>query len=309
MSLATPIDLKARRKSGGKLRQRDARVGLLFASPWILGFSLFLAYPLIASFAYSFTNFNILAQPKFVGLSNYQELVKDEVFKQAMGNTLLYALGAVPLGTIAAIGLAMLLNSKVRGMPVYRTLLFLPTLVPMVAQATLFLWVFNGDYGLLNSLLRGIGITPPNWIGDPAWAKSTLILIAVWGSGQAMIIYLAGLQNVPVSLYEAAELDGAKWWAKTRNITLPMISPVILFNVIMGIIGAIQIFAIPEVMFPDGIPARSTYMFAMYLYDNAFRFQRMGYASAMGWVMFLIILGLTLLALWLSEKYVHYETS
>ena len=242
-----------------------------------------------------------------IGLSNYRELAGDGVFLGALKNTLLYAVGAVPLGTVVAIGLAMLLNSKVRGMPVYRTLFFLPTLVPLVAQATIFLWVFNGQYGLVNAALSRVGLGEPNWTGDPSWAKVTLVLIAVWGCGQAMIIYLAGLQDVPVSLYEAADLDGARGWAKTRHITLPMISPVILFNVIMAIIGAIQVFAVPEVMFPGGAPARSTYMFAMVLYDNAFQYQRMGYASAMGWVMFAIILALTMLSLRLSERHVHYE--
>jgi multiple sugar transport system permease protein len=146
-------------------------------------------------------------------------------------------------------------------------------------------------------------------MGDPTWAKWTLILISIWGCGQAMVIYLAGLQDVPVSLYEAAELDGAKVWAKTINVTLPMISPVILFNVVMGIIGSLQIFAVPYVMFPGGAPARSTYFYSSYLYDNAFQYQRMGYASAMGWVLFIITLALTLIALKLSEKHVHYESS
>lgn len=287
--------------------RRDGRIGLLFASPWILGFGVLLAYPLVASFLYSFTNFSVLRPPKWVGLANYQELAGDEVFRKAMGNTLVYVLGAVPLGTVVAIGLAMLLNAKVKGMPFYRTMFFLPTLVPLVAQATLFAWIFNGQYGLVNAGLHRFGAPEPNWMGDPAWAKVTLVLIAVWGCGQAMIIYLAGLQDVPVSLYEAADLDGAKAWAKTRNITLPMISPVILFNVIMGIIGSVQIFAVPQVMFPDGAPARSTYMAAMYLYDNAFRFQRMGYASAMGWVMFLLILVLTFVSLRISDRHMHYE--
>lgn len=290
-------------------RRREARVGLLFASPWILGFGLLLAYPLIASFVTSFTSFSVLRPPRWIGIANYRELAGDEVFATSLKNTFLYAIGAVPLGTVVAIGLAMLLNARVKGMPVYRTMLFLPTLVPLVAQATLFLWVFNGDYGLLNAALRGLGTSPPNWLGDPAWAKWTLVLIAVWGCGQAMIIYLAGLQDVPPSLYEAADLDGARFWAKTRNITLPLISPVILFNVVMGIIGSVQTFAVPQVMFPGGAPARSTYMFAMYLYDNAFQYQRMGYASAMGWVMFAIILALTMLALRLSDKHVHYEAS
>ncbi|MGV3616629.1 MAG: carbohydrate ABC transporter permease [Fimbriimonas sp.] len=287
--------------------RRDALAGVLFALPWILGFTIFLAYPLLASLYYSFTSFSILKPPQWVGLDNYRELAGDEVFLLTLKNTLWYALGAVPLSTVTAITLAMLLNTKVRGMAFYRTMFFLPSLVPMVALGTLFLWVFNGDYGLLNSAMRGVGVVPPNWLGDPNWAKWTLVLISMWGCGQAMVIYLAGLQDVPVSLYEAAELDGAKLWAKTRSVTLPMLSPVILFNVIMGIIGSLQVFAVPYVMFPGGAPARSTYFFSSYLYDNAFQFQRMGYASAMGWVLFVITMLLTFLSLKLSERHVHYE--
>jgi len=215
----------------------------------------------------------------------------------------------VPLTTVVAILLALLLNTKVKGMAVYRTLFFLPTLVPMVALGTLFLWVFNGDYGLFKQLFLKVGVTSPGWLTEPGWSKWTLILISMWGCGQAMVIYLAGLQDVPVSLYEAAELDGAKSWSKTVNVTLPMISPVILFNVVMSIIGSLQIFAVPYVMFPGGAPARSAYFYTSYLYDNAFQYQRMGYASAMGWVLFLITLLLTLIALKLSEKHVHYEGS
>jgi len=177
----------------------------------------------------------------------------------------------------------------------------------MVALGVLWLWIFNGEYGLLNEGLRRLGLGTPNWLGDPAWSKVTLVLVAMWGSGNAMVIYLAGLQDIPVSLYEAADLDGAKTWAKTRSVTIPMLSPVILFNAIMGIIGGLQVFAVPYVMFPGGQPARSTYFFTTYLFDNAFRFQRMGYASAMGWVLFVITVLLTWLALRLSEKQVHYD--
>lgn len=292
------------------MRRAQAQVGILFAMPWILGFLIFLTYPLVSSFLASFTNYSILRPPKYIGLSNYRELAGDTVFHTTVKNTLLYAAGAVPLATVVAIALALLLNTRIKGLAFYRTMLFLPTLVPMVAQATLFMWVFNGDYGLLNALLRMLGVaSPPNWLGDPAWAKWTLVAISTWGCGHAMVIYLAGLQDVPTALYEAAELDGARAWAKTWHITLPMISPVILFNVIMGLIGAIQIFAVPQVMFPGGSPARSTYMFAMYLYDNAFQFQRMGYASAMAWVMFVMILVMTLFALKLSDRYVHYGSN
>jgi multiple sugar transport system permease protein len=283
-------------------------VALQFASPWILGFLLFMAYPLGASLYYSFTNFSILKEPTWIGVENYVELANDEVFRIALVNTLQYVVAAVPLGSVMAILLALLLNTKVKGMAFYRTIFYIPSLVPMVALGVLWLWVFNGEYGLLNEFLRLIGIkNPPNWLGDPAWSKSTLILIAMWGAGNAMVIYLAGLQDVPVSLYEAADLDGASGVAKTFNVTLPMISPVILFNVVMGVIGSIQVFAVPYVMFPGGAPARSTYFFTTYLFDNAFRYQRMGFASAMGWIMFLITLALTYLALRLSSKHVHYE--
>lgn len=290
--------------------KREHRIGILFAMPWIFGFLIFLLYPIVASLGYSFTNYSILRQPKFIGLDNYRELASDSVFWQSMQNTLLYVVGAVPLGTVFAIALALLLNTKVKGMAFYRTLFYLPSLVPMVALGTLFMWVFNGEYGLLNNVWRSIThVAPPDWMGSPTWSKWTLILISVWGSGQAMVIYLAALQDVPVSLYEAAELDGAKLLAKTRNVTLPMISPVILFNVLMGVIGSIQVFAVPYIMFPGGAPARSTYFFSSYLYDNAFQYQRMGYASAIGWVMFIITLILTLVALKLSDRHVHYDRS
>lgn len=291
------------------MRRRDPRVGVLFAAPWILGFLLFLAYPLIASLFYSFTNFSILKSPRWIGFENYRELAGDEVFRGALGNTLLFTVGAVPLATIVAIALAMLLNTKVKGMAFYRTIFYLPSLVPMVALGVLWLWVFNGEYGLLNEGLRKIGVTGPNWLGDPAWTKWTLVVISVWGCGNAMVIYLAGLQNVPLSLYEAAEIDGARAWAKLRRVTIPMISPVILFNVIMAVIGSMQTFALPYVMFPGGQPARSAYFFSMYLYDNAFQYQRMGYASAMGWIMFLVTLALTWIGLQLSDKHVHYESA
>ncbi|HEY3782391.1 MAG TPA: sugar ABC transporter permease [Fimbriimonadaceae bacterium] len=290
-------------------KSRDLRIGLLFASPWIIGFCVFLLYPVVASLRYSFTSYSVLNPPRYIGLANYQELAGDSVFWGTMKNTLLYLIGAVPLMTVVAIGLALLLNTKVKGMAFYRAMFFMPSLVPMVAQGTLFLWIFNGDYGVLNTPFRKLGLTPPNWLGDPTWTKWTLVLIAIWGCGQAMILYLAGLQDVPASLYEASELDGAGLWQKTKNVTLPMLSPVILFNVIMGIIGAIQLFAVPYVMFPDGQPARSTYFVTSYLYDNAFNYQRMGYASAIAWVMFVVTLILTLFAIRFSDRHVHYGSN
>ncbi len=199
----------------------------MFASPWILGFLTFLVYPVVASLIYSFTNYSVLRPPIFIGIDNYKEMAHDAVFRQALGNTLLYVLGAVPLATVAAIALALLLNTKVRGLALYRTIFFLPTLVPMVALGTLFMWVFNGDYGILNQGFKKLndGLTwlhapfqvpAPDWMGNPSWTKWTLILIAMWGCGQAMVIYLAGLQNVPVSLYEAADIDAPKRGPRLR---------------------------------------------------------------------------------------------
>lgn len=287
--------------------RNDLRIALVFVSPWVIGFCVFLLYPLIASLYYSFTDFSVLRDPLYVGTENYAKLFRDEVFWLTLRNTFLYALGALPLGTVVAIVLALLLNTGVKGMAVYRTLFFIPSLVPMVALAVLWLWIFNGEYGLLNEALRSAGLPAPNWLNDPTWSKWVLIVIAMWGSGHAMVIYLAGLQDVPQHLYEAADIDGAMALAKVLHVTLPMLSPVILFNVIMGIIGALQVFAVPYVMFPNGAPARSTYFYTTYLFDNAFRFQKMGYASAMGWVMFAITLTLTLTALRVSKRFVHYE--
>lgn len=285
----------------------QTRIALLFASPWFIGFSLFLAYPVAASLYYSMCDYSVLRPPVWIGAQNFRNLIKDEVFWISLKNTAIYAGMALPLGMATAIALALLLNTKVRGMTVYRTIFFLPSLVPTIPLAVLWLWVFNGEHGILNEVLRRVGLPAPNWLSDTAWSKPALALMALWGAGNAMVIYLAGLQDVPTEMYEAAELDGAGWWARTRNVTMPFLSPVILFNGIMGIIGTLQVFAEPYVMFPGGSPARSTYFYTMYLFDNAFIYHKMGYACAMGWIMFLIILVLTLVALRISEKHVHYQ--
>ena len=286
--------------------KREGRAGLLFAAPWLVGFLVFLAYPLVASIYFSFCDYSVLKPPVWIGLENYTELFHDELFWTALKNTLLYAAFALPAGILTSLSLAMLLNAKVKGMPFYRTVFFIPSLVPQVSLAVLWLWLLNGERGVLNLLLAKIGINGPSWLGDPAWSKPAMVLMSVWGVGNAVLIYLAGLQDVPRPLIEAAELDGATAWQKTRNVTIPMISPVILFNGVMGLIGTLQVFAVPFIMFPNGTPARSTYFYAMYLFDNAFKYQKMGYASAMGWIMFLLVLVLTLVSLRLSEKHVHY---
>ena len=289
-----------------KERRKGKIAGLLFACPWFVGLSLFMAYPVCASVYLSFCEYSVLKPPMWVGTENYRDLFHDELFWTTIKNTGLYAIVALPFGVLLGIFLAMMLNSKVRGLAFYRTIFFLPSLLPQVSLAVLWLWVFNGDDGVLNEFLRMLHITAPNWLSDPAWSKPALVLLSLWGVGNAVVIYLAGLQDVPVQLLEAAELDGASAWAKTRHVTLPMLSPVILFNVIMGIIGTLQVFTVPYIMFPGGSPARSTYFYTMYLFDNAFRYNKMGYAAAMGWIMFLAILVLTLFALKVSERHVYY---
>ncbi|RKX94023.1 MAG: sugar ABC transporter permease [Spirochaetes bacterium] len=286
-------------------RRKNLRNGLLFVMPWLIGFSFFLAYPTIASLYYSLSVYDMFTPPKWNGFGNYWELFHDPIFWISLSNTFYYAIFAIPLGQVIALLLALLLNTKVKAMPVFRTIYFLPTIVPPVVIAILWLWIFNTRYGVLNALLAGIGIRGPNWLGDPAWAKPALILMSFWTVGQPMIIYLAGLQDVPQQLYEAAELDGANWWQKTLRITLPMVSPAMLLNVIIGLIWAMQIFTLPYIMTGGG-PMRATTFYALYLYENAFQFFKMGYASAMAWLLFIIILTCTLIIFKISSKKIYY---
>lgn len=281
--------------------------GMAFLSPWLIGFLGFTLVPIALSLYYSFCDYSLLQPPLFKGLANYQNLMQDPVFWKVLFNTLIYGLMALPLGMVAAVGVAMLLNSKVRGVTIYRTIVFLPSLVPAVASAMLWLWLFNAKLGLINTALRGIGIAnPPQWLTDTTWAMPALVLMSFWGIGNTVVIYLAGLQDVPRELYEAAEIDGASSLRQVWHVTLPYISPVIFFNLIMGIIGTLQVFAIPFIMTGGG-PARATYFYTMYLYDNAFSYLKMGYASAMAWVQLLIVLALTALAAWSGKHWVHYQ--
>ena len=278
------------------VQKKEGRAGFMFALPWLFGISAFMFYPLLMSLYLSFCDYSVLKPAVWIGGDNYSELFHDEVFWISVKNTVFYACVSLPLSMAFGIALAMLLNTNVKGMTIYRTIFFIPSLVPLVSLATLWLWLLNGDFGVVNNALGAIHIKGPNWLTDVAWTKPALILLTVWGVGNAMLIYLASLQDVPTSLLEASELDGANSWQKTRNVTLP----------VMGIIGSLQVFAVPYVMFPAGIPARSTYFYATYLYDNAFLYGRMGYASAMGWILFLVILVLTMIALKVSNKHVHF---
>jgi len=295
---------------------------LLFISPWVVGFCAFMLYPLIASTFYSFCDYSVLESPLFIGLENYRELVHDVVFWVSLENTIIFAFFSLGLGLLVSLSLALLLNMKVRGLAVHRTIFFLPSLVPAVALSVLWMWIFNGDSGLLNTLLeKGLnaGLKPinavfglsakytaPNWLGSKEWAMPALVLMSLWGVGQPIVIYLAGLQDIPKELYEAAEIDGASSWQKTAHVTLPMLSPVIYFNLVMGIIWSFQVFTVPYIMTRGG-PQRATYFYAMAIYDSAFEDLYMGYACAMAWILFLIILALTLLATRFSRRWVQYE--
>lgn len=287
-------------------RKKEGMAGFAFAAPWLFGLVSFTFYPLLMSLYLSFCDYSVLKPAVYIGADNYRELFHDEVFWKTVQNTAFYAVVAMPLSMLMAISLAMLLNTNVKGMTIYRTIFFIPSLVPLVSLSTLWLWLLNGDYGVINTFLGYLHIQGPNWLTDVAWTKPALVILTVWGVGNSVLIYLASLQDVPTSLLEASELDGASAWKKTRHVTLPMISPVIQFNLIMGIIGTLQVFAVPYVMFPGGIPARSTYFYSTYLYDNAFQYGRMGYASAMGWILFIVIFLLSMIALKASNKHVHY---
>ncbi|MFQ6132440.1 MAG: carbohydrate ABC transporter permease [Armatimonadota bacterium] len=280
----------------------------MFCAPALVGLVFLLAYPIVASLYYSFCRYSVIKPPVWVGTANYASLVHDSLFWKSLWNTVVYAAFAVPLGMIVAFCLALLLNLKVRGMAFYRTLFFVPSIVPIVASSALWLWLLNPQYGLINAGLGSVGIEGPGWLASPAWTKPALILMSAWGVGSWMLIYLAGLQDVPEELYEAADLDGASTWHKLRHITLPMMSPHILFTLIVGLIGAFQLFTNVWIMTNGtGGVADSALFYSLYLFQNAFSYFKMGKACAMAWVLFLLIVGATALVFRTSARYVYYR--
>jgi multiple sugar transport system permease protein len=290
------------------LERRRLGVGLLFCAPWLVGLSVFLIYPLLAAFYYSLCDYSVLLPPVFVGFDNYAELFRDKLFWKGLWNTTFFAIGSVGLSVMTALTLALLLNTKVKGLTFYRTVFFLPSLMPLVAGSILWFVMYKGEGGVINTLLGEIGITGPAWLEDPTWAKPALIFMASWGAGNAMVIFLAGLQDVPTSLYEASIIDGANWLQRLLHVTIPMISPVIYFNVVMGVIGAFQAFAQALIMTDStGKPEQATLFYVLQLYNVGFQDLRMGYASAMAWVLFVIILLLTYAATQLSKRWVTYD--
>jgi multiple sugar transport system permease protein len=305
---------------GTKRTQRSGwSTGLWFCLPSILGLLLFTAYPVIASLVYSLCRYSVMRPPAYVGTANYAHLAHDELFWKSLANTAVYAIIAVPAGIVVAFCLALLLNMKVRGMPLYRTFFYVPSIVPLVASSVLWRWLFNPQSGAINAILRPIltrlhhilpsfpVLDPPGWLADPLWAKPAIILWSVWGVGGAIVIYLAGLQDVPQELYEAAEVDGAGAWAKTRRITIPFMSPHLLFTFIMGLIGAFQFFT-PAFVMSNGTggPADSTLFYSLYLFQVAFSDFKMGYACALAWILFLLIVIATFVVFKTSARHVYY---
>lgn len=282
--------------------------GVGFALPAILGLLWFTAYPVLASLYYSFCSYRVLTPPQWVGTANYEHLFRDPLFYTSLQNTLYYAVFAIPGGIVLALGLALLLNTGVRGLAFYRTCFYVPSVVPIVAGAVLWIWLFSPQEGAVNDLLRLVGVkVGPGWLQSPEWSKPAIILWSLWNVGGSMLIFLAGLQDVPKELHEAASLDGAKKWDSFRHVTIPFLSPQILFALIMGLIGAFQFFT-PAYVMTNGVggPVDSTTFYSLYLFNVAFADFKMGYACAMAWVLLLIVLAATLVVLKTSARHVYY---
>jgi multiple sugar transport system permease protein len=286
--------------------RREALFGYLFISPWIIGFLCLQLGPMLASLAISFTDWTLIDPPKYIGLKNYEYIAEDPLFTRALRVTATYTLISVPCGVIIALLIASLLNRAVKGIGFFRGLFYLPVVVSGVGTAVVWDWVFNSEYGILNYLLSLVGIDGPGWLTSPQSALWALIILSFWGIGGAIVVFLAALQGVPRSLYEAAAIDGAGRLSSFWNVTVPMVSPAILFNTIIAIITSFQAFTYAYVLTQGG-PAYSTLFYVYYLYQNAFRWFDMGYASALAWILFLIIITCTTLLLRLSRPYVHYE--
>lgn len=290
------------------MARRESLEGFLYISPWILGFAVFTAFPLVASMYLSLTRYNILEPPVFIGVGNYVEaFFKDRLFWHSLNRTLLFAGFNVVLGIAGSLLAALLLDQKRLGTTLYRTFFFLPSVTPLVASALLWVWIFQPKLGVLNYLLNTLGVQGPGWFQSTVWALPAVAIVSLWGSigGSRMIIFLAGLQGVPQELYEAADIDGAGRLAKFWVVTVPMISPVIFFNVVLTIIGSMSVFSLAYIATSGG-PARATYFYVYHLYTKAFQNQEMGYASAMAWLFFAMLLVFTFIQFQLSNHWVYY---
>lgn len=308
--VSTPTPRKTRAGRSAVLARREAMWGYLFISPFLIGILVFVLIPTIATFVMSFTNFNLGGgDTKFVGLANYQNLFRDNQVWSSLLVTLRFALIALPVGLVFPLLLAVLLNTEgLRGKGAFRTLFYFPYIVPFVAA--IFVWgaLLNAETGWINQFLRWIGVAnPPNWLNDTFWVYPALVILGLWGIGNAMLIFLASLQGVPTELYDASKIDGAGWWATLANVTLPMISPVIFYNVTLAIVGLFQYFTVPLVLNQgSGAPGGATMFYNLYLYKTFFTYQNMAYGATLAWLLFLIILVVTLLLFRTSRYWVYY---
>ncbi len=304
--MATQALRTTTRRKGMSLSARNQIYGMLFVSPWIIGLLAFTVYPILASLYYSFTRYDVINAPTFVGLQNYVLLfTQDKDFPIVLSNTVYLVVVGVPLGLLVAFLLASLLNNSVKGRPLFRTIFFLPSIVPVIATAMVWLWVYNPNYGIINASLAAMGLQVIPWLSSPDLAKVSIIIVQVWLQGSAIVIFLAALQDVPRELYEAAKVDGATAYHRFRNVTIPLCTPSILFVLITGLIGAFQEFSLTWILTRGG-PMESTTFYGIYLYQNAFQFFKMGYASALAWVLFVIIVIFTIITFRSSARWVYY---
>lgn len=292
------------------LSQKEAILGWAYITPWVAGFLIFTAGPIVVSAYLSLTDYQILVPPKFVGLANYARALggADEVFWKAVYNTVYFAVLFVPLSIAGSLAAALLLNVRIRGQALFRTMFFIPSITPEIAAVFLWIWILSPEFGPLNNILYAIGIEGPGWLGSPVWSKPALILMSLWGAvgGSTMIIFLAGLQGIPAELYEASEIDGATTWQEFLNITVPMLSPAVFFNLVVGMIGALRVFTAAFVA-TNGGPMYTTMFYMLYLFNNAFRFLYMGYASALAWLFMVLVLVLVVTQVWIGRRWVYYE--
>ena len=292
-------------------KRREAIEFYLLVAPWLLGFLGLTAGPMLYSLILSFTDFDLFHPPYWVGVENFSHLLSSphpiSIFWRSLAVTVYFTLFSVPLNVAGSLILAIMLNTRIRGLPLYRTLFYIPSLTPPVASALLWIWIFNSKFGLANAALRTLGLPALRWLTDPHLAIPSLVLMGLWGiGGNTMIIFLAGLQGVPTHLYEAAEIDGANWWQRFSAVTVPMISPTLFFNLILGIIGSFQVFTSAFLMTSGG-PEYATYFMVLYIYQEAFRKLHMGVGSALAWILFVILLSFTLLQFGLAKRWVYYE--
>ncbi|HEY3080634.1 MAG TPA: sugar ABC transporter permease [Chloroflexota bacterium] len=302
----TGPEAAGRRPRRSALAREEMRDGYLMMAPWLVGFVVLLAGPMIASLVISFTNWQMLVAPRWLGTANYVEMAKDELVRTALGNTAFYTFISTPLYAVLGLALGLTMARPLPGIRVYRTMYFLPSITPVVATTLLWMLIFQADFGLANYALQAVGLPKQLWLLDTKEAKPVLIFMYLWGVGGSMPIFLAGLKGIPPEMYEAARIDGAGRWQAFRHITLPLLSPVLFFVVITGFIGGFQVFT-PAYIATAGGPANSTRFFVLHLYDNAFTFFRMGYASAMAWLLFVVVLVFTLAQFALARKLVYYE--